>query len=361
MKLFQCQNCGQLLYFENTICVKCGHALGYLPAQNSLLTLTPTQDNRWLAANAPSIAYRYCANFAYGACNWLVAADDVEPFCLACQLNRTIPDVNQAAYVERWQKLENAKHRLIYALLQFNLPVISKAVDDEWGLAFDFLAADAATEQSKPVTTGHADGVITINIAEADDANREQIRQSLAEPYRTILGHFRHEIAHYYWMRFAQSQEWIDGFRQHFGDERADYGTSLAQHYTNPPSEQWRNNFISSYAEAHPWEDWAETWAHYLHLVDTLETAYTFGIQVRPQLGTDASLSTNMTFNAYEQSDFERLINNWLPITFAVNSLNRSMGQPDLYPFVLTQAVLTKMAYVHNSIRADIKNQILTA
>ncbi|MCB0109615.1 MAG: putative zinc-binding peptidase [Caldilineaceae bacterium] len=360
MRLFTCQNCGQLLYFENTVCEKCGHALGYLAAENDLLTLTPAQNDQWFAAAAPAIAYRYCANVQYGACNWLIAAEATNPFCTACQLNGTIPDLSRPTNLTRWKKIEAAKHRLVYSLLQLGLPVVNKTDDGEFGLRFDFLAdADNGAGGEQQVTTGHADGLITMNIAEADDANRERIRQSLAEPYRTLLGHFRHEIAHYYWMRFARSQPWLASFRQTFGDERTDYGEALAQHYDSDstaadPDASWRETYISAYAEVHPWEDWAETWAHYFHIVDTLETAYVYGIQIHPKVSADDTLATEMHFNAYQQADFDALIAAWLPVTYAVNSLNRAMGQPDLYPFVLTAPVLQKMAFIHNSIRAGI-------
>lgn len=352
MKLFQCRNCNQLLYFENTLCERCGHALGYSWEQDALLTLAGTQNNLWYEAQAPTTAYKYCANHNYDACNWLLAHTSDHPFCLACQLNRTIPDLSLKENLLRWQKLEIAKHRLVYSLLQLKLPVVAKAVDEQWGLAFDFLAdTEEGPDRLKSVTTGHSDGVITINIAEADDAQRELVRESLAEPYRTLLGHFRHEIAHYYWMRFARSSEWLEDFRRLFGDERTDYGDALKNHYARPANAQWKAHYISAYAAVHPWEDWAETWAHYLHIIDTLETAYASGLQVEPAVRVDDSYSATADVNAYVEPNFKRIIDIWLPLTFAINSLNRSMGQPDLYPFVLTPAVLTKMEFIHNSIR----------
>lgn len=359
MKLFQCQNCRQPLHFENTVCEKCGHALGFEPDLQTLLTLAPAQNGHWFAAAAPATAYHHCANAQYDSCNWLVVADAASSFCLACQLNSTIPDLSDPINLERWQKIETAKHRLVYSLLRFGLPVASAATDSEAPLSFEFLA-DSTTVDGEPqkITTGHADGVITMNIAEADDANREKIRQSLAEPYRTLLGHFRHEIAHYYWMHFARSQSWLEDFRQCFGDERADYADALAQHYDESSTDDaqstaWQETFISAYAQAHPWEDWAETWAHYFHIVDTLETAYSFGIQIQPLADAEETLSTKMTFDAYQQDDFARLIDAWFPVTIAMNSLNRAMGQPDLYPFVLTPPVLAKLEFIHNCIRRE--------
>ncbi|MEZ4737233.1 MAG: putative zinc-binding peptidase [Caldilineaceae bacterium] len=351
MKLFKCQNCGQLLYFENTRCERCGYALGYLWETRELSALTPAEDGAWQALAAPDHLYRYCANATYDVCNWLVPADAAETLCFACQLNNTIPDLSEPEYLRRWRKIELAKHRLIYALLRLGLPVVNKTVDPALGLAFDFLAEVDSSDGEGGVITGHADGLITLNIAEADDAERERVRQMMEEPYRTLLGHFRHEIGHYYWQLMARSEEWLIAFRTHFGDEQQDYAQALAAHYQQESSEEWRTHFVSHYASAHPWEDWAETWAHYLHVVDSLETAYAFGMRVRPQIKSDENLAVTVDFNAYTQPNFAELIDAWLPVTYALNSLNRSMGHLDLYPFVLSPEVLEKMKFVHDSIR----------
>lgn len=351
MKLFKCQNCDQLLYFENTRCERCGHALGYLWEERELSALTPAASGEWQALANPAQIYRYCDNASHDVCNWLVPVDSPDSLCFACQLNNTIPNLSEPAYLVRWRKLELAKHRLVYALLRLGLPVVNKTVDPELGLSFDFLADVAKDAAQGGVTTGHADGLITINIAEADDAERERVRLLMAEPYRTLLGHFRHEVGHYYWQLMAQSEAWLTAFRAHFGDERQDYTQALATHYNQGNVVDWTSQFVSNYAAAHPWEDWAETWAHYLHMVDALETAYAFGMRVRPQIKTDENLAVTVDFNAYNQTNFTEIIEAWLPVTYAVNSLNRSMGHTDLYPFVLSPAVVEKMHFVHDSIR----------
>lgn len=351
MKLFECQNCGQLLYFENIVCEKCHHSVGYLPQASRLLTLQAVNQGQGKALEDASKIYRYCENHQYQACNWLIPIDSPDTFCKACQLNHTIPDLDNPLYLQRWQRLEFAKHRLVYTLLRLRLPLTTKAEDEEKGLAFDFLAETAADFRESPqVITGHAQGLITINIAEADDAEREKQRSYMAEPYRTVLGHFRHESGHYYWERLIQNTENLPAFRKLFGDETQDYGQSLEKHYESGPPTDWPSHFISAYASTHPWEDWAETWAHYLHIIDTLETAYAFGLRVKPRVGQDELLSTRINFDAYQQLDFEELIESWLPLTFAVNSLNRSMGQPDLYPFVLAIPVREKLQFIHQII-----------
>jgi hypothetical protein len=188
--------------------------------------------------------------------------------------------------------------------------------------------------------------VITLNLAEADDAEREQRRTQLHEPYRTLLGHFRHEIGHYYWDRLVREGGQLCAFRERFGDERQHYGEALEKYYANGAPADWHDRFVSVYASAHPWEDFAETWAHFLHILDTLEMAGSFGIRVDPVVTDDAAYTAEVNFDPYATANIDRLVRRWLPIAGAVNSINRCMGQPDLYPFVLTPAVIQKLGFV---------------
>lgn len=345
MRIFHCQRCGQMLFFANTWCERCGHRLGYLPDRAVLSALVPLDGDRWRALADAGRPQRFCANAGHDACNWLVPADGPDRFCRACRLNRTIPGLDRAQNLQRWQRLETAKHRLVYGLLRLDLPLTSRFDDPRAGLAFDLL-----DDAQAPVTTGHRAGVITIDAAEADDAERERHRLDLSETYRTLLGHFRHEVGHYYWDRLVRDGPWLDAFRTLFGDERRDYAASVATHYEAGPPADWRRSFISGYASAHPWEDFAETWAHYLHIVDTLETADAFGLQVHPRGGTDPRLDMTADFDPYRQADFDLLIRTWVPLTYAVNSLNHSMGLPDLYAFVLAPTVMGKLRFVHGLI-----------
>lgn len=345
MKLFECQHCGQPLYFENTRCESCGYQLGYLPAKETVTALE-NDNGAWRALADPNGHYRFCANAQYDVCNWLVAADSAEQYCPACRHNRTIPDLSVSQNLQNWRKVEGAKRRLFYTLLKLRLPLVSRQEDPERGLAFDFLVATG-----EPVMTGHEVGLITINLAEADDALRERQRQNLDEPYRTLLGHFRHEIAHYYWDRLIKDTPRIDEFRALFGDERQDYAAAMRWNYSGGAPPDWQQHFVTAYASSHPWEDFAETWAHYLHMVDTLETASAFGLRVRTRLANgDNSLSTVVDFDSHN-AGMERIVELWLPLTFAVNSINRSMGQRDLYPFVLAPAVIVKLSFIHDCIR----------
>jgi hypothetical protein len=351
MKLFQCQHCRALLYFENTRCESCGRSLGFLPSKEVLTALEPS-DNVWRALAEPRGRYRYCANAEHGVCNWLVPADQAELYCAACRHNRMIPDLSMQNNAEHWQKVERAKHRLFYTLLKLRLPLATKT-EDPSGLAFDFIADQTAVPGHIPVMTGHEDGLITINLAEADDVERERRRSQMGEPYRTLLGHFRHEIAHYYWDRLIANTANLESFRSVFGDERNDYGAALQQHYANGSPPDWPQHFVSSYASSHPWEDFAETWAHYFHMVDTLETAGAYGLSVNTTLPkAGGKLSAKIDFDPH-RAPMERLVEAWLPLTFAVNSINRSMGLQDLYPFVLTPEVVVKLSYVHTCIHSQ--------
>lgn len=348
MKIFSCRNCGQVIHFENTVCVSCGLRLGYLPERARLSALQPEEGDAWRALDEPKARFRYCANAAWDACNWLVPATSAETHCRACRHNRTIPDLGDTTNLMRWRRLEGAKHHLFYSLLRFSLPLANRADAPETGLAFDFLAETApGTGATHRVLTGHESGVITINVAEADDAVREHVRTTMSEPYRTLLGHFRHEIGHYYWDRLVRDAGKGGAFRAVFGDESRDYAGALATHYSSGPPPAWQDQFVSSYAAAHPWEDFAETWAHYFHIVDTLETARAFGVTLRPRAPRQAELDAEVDFDPYRAAEIGQLVDAWRPLTIAVNSINRSMGQPDLYPFILTTSVIGKLDFVH--------------
>lgn len=262
-----------------------------------------------------------------------------------------MPDLANATFKTLWLRLEADKRWLVYGLRRLGLPVVSRH-DQVNGLAFDFLAGErlGLSEQGR-VLTGHNAGVITLNLAEADPVMREQMRYEMAEPYRTVLGHFRHETGHYYWERLVSGQPCLAEWRNLFGDERRDYASALQQHYDQGAPYNWPDNFVSHYASSHPWEDWAESWAHYLHIVDTLETAFAFGLRIDPKVSQQRAMSAGIRFDPYEEKDFSVLIGHWLPLTVAMNSLNRSMGHGHAYPFALSDGVVHKLAFVHRVIR----------
>ena len=288
MKNFRCV-CGNTLYFENTRCLTCERDLGFAPERLRLLPLEEINPGVWrhMDNSDDTTEYHLCKNYTeHKVCNWLVAVVDAQPYCRACRLNHTIPDLTKPENHVLWQRIEQAKRRLLYTLYSLNVPVVNRDSDSEEGLCFQFLASDEHGEfcdefnERKQVLTGHDHGVITINIAEADPVQRTAMREKMSEEYRTLLGHFRHEFGHYYWGRLFNTPLLLQQFRDMFGDEQAEYTAALNHYYQNGPMPNWSETFISAYASAHPWEDFAETFAHYLHMIDTLDTAYDHGFAI---------------------------------------------------------------------------------
>jgi hypothetical protein len=335
MRAFACENCGQLLFFENSECLRCGMAQGFVPGEMTLAAL-PLRERA-------GESFRRCANAELAGCNWVLDSGDSAGLCRSCRLTRTRPADDDLEGLHALAAAEAAKRRLLFELLDLGLPV------DEERLRFDLLSSAA-----QPVVTGHADGLITIDLAESDDVRREQRRAELGEPYRTMLGHFRHEIAHYYQpiLVDARGADEMDRCRALFGDERQDYAAAQERHYTDGPGSDWEERFVSAYATMHPWEDWAETFAHYLHIRDAMQTAAAFGLIVTGPAPVEDPALTSVPAVDSDAESIDALIEAWLPLTYALNAVNRSMGRPDLYPFTLAPAVIEKLGYVHDAIRA---------
>jgi len=353
MKLFRCQSCANILYFENRSCQRCGHRLAYLPEAADLSAVEPAGlNNEWTPLAAPESRSFFCTNAGHDACNWLVPPGSTDAFCLACRHNGIIPDISQGDNLTYWREMEFAKHRLFYALLRWTLPLTTRAEDPEHGLVFNFLADPP--EEGKKAMTGHENGVITIALVEANPAEREKRRHAMGEPYRTLLGHFRHEVGHHYWDVLVRDAGKLDACRALFGDDAQDYGEALKRHHDGGAPADWQENFVSAYATMHPWEDFAETWAHYLHIVDTLEMASAFGLQVQPLLDADGELAAKIDFDPYAAESMQTIIDAWLPFVFAMNSVNRAMGETDLYPFVLAPPVMAKLGFIHDLVHGRV-------
>ncbi len=371
-RAFVCR-CGRPVFFSNSECLACHTPLGYEPLRRLLLPLQSAA-GLWCEAGAQPHAdaepsqvssipspdegqaaprYRRCAHFeTASACNWLVEESDPGELCRSCRLTRILPDLSLAENALWFQRIELAKRRLVSSLIGLGLPVAPKTDQDpELGLAFELLRAPPG---ALPVVTGHDDGVITLDIEEADDATREQRRGAMHEPYRTLLGHLRHETGHYYWQRLVDGSAWLDAYRELFGDERQDYAAALQRHYEVGAPIDWGASHVSAYASSHPWEDWAETWAHYLHMADTLDTARSFGLdgegvelnyeRYGPEVVGDSADPAN--------SEFLALLNGWMELTGVLNELSRSMGVPDFYPFVLSVPAVRKLNFVHRVVAA---------
>lgn len=303
MLKFSCPSCGNGLFFNNFHCLACNTEVSFSPVEFNFL---------------PTAESNNCSNRTdHGVCNW--TTDQEQPFCLCCRTNQVVPDLSIVGNREKWKKLEEGKRRLLFTCVRLSIPL--------YALAFRFVARTP----DEPATTGHCNGVITVNISEADPVAREATKQNLNEKLRTVVGHFRHEFGHYYWsQRIENDPEALPRFRDLFGDEREDYQASLDQHYSS--TTQASPEHISVYASAHPWEDWAETFAHYLHMRDVLETAEEFGLAPR-------SVSSEF--------DFDHGLLEWQRLSVAFNEINRSMGLQDLYPFAISATVTDKLRFVH--------------
>jgi len=350
-------HCGRPVFFRNSQCVACGSALGYETENREVCSILPGKnEGTWILAgeNENPNTYRRCENYHSPAgCNWLIPVEETSTFCIACRLNRTIPDLTDTDNQRYWRSIEIAKRRLVAQLLGLGLPVKAKETEDPAkGLMFDFLRSPP---NGPRVLTGHADGLIVINIEEADDAKREKIRSDMHEPYRTLLGHFRHEVGHYYWDRLIAGTAWHEPFRALFGDERSDYAAALKANYEKGPPPDWAQKYISTYASTHPWEDWAESWAHYLHLVDSLGTAIGYGLT-----GEDVVMEVeSFTLDDLYMPDHPDapnallMVKSWLQLITVLNELARSMGQPDFYPFVMSRPVLRKLHFIQLVVKGE--------
>ena len=346
MKYFVCGQCHSQIFFANSHCMKCNALLGYIASEKDMGTFTKLDDEIWIASNDSyqTKEYKPCYNYTnYQVCNWMIPANQENIYCESCQLTHVIPNLNNPDNIVYWSRIEHAKRRFLYLMQRLSImPRPKKSSDDRYGLSFIFMMP----EPYQPVMTGHANGVITLNASEADVVYRETTRIKMGENYRTLLGHFRHESGHYYFdLMIAHKPDFIEEFRMLFGDERKDYSEALKKHYNEGPPKDWQSKFVSSYASTHPWEDWAETWAHYLHMMDTLETAYHAGLVVKTNKNDLNSME--ILEDPIGAKDFEKFLQNWMTITFNLNALNRSMGLEDAYPFTLSNPVLDKFRFIH--------------
>ena len=342
MRHYRC-SCDNVLFFENTRCLQCEREVGYEPEEDRMVPLEA------------GCGWGRCANgLTHGVCNWLVPEGSAGALCPACRLNRTIPDASLPENVTAWSRVEVAKRRLLYTLASFGLRPRPKSDDSKGGLAFDLLRPLPGA----PVLTGHADGFITINIDEAEDSVRERQRELMGEQWRTLIGHFRHESAHYYWDRFfigrADDDPYLAGFREVFGDERIDYQAELRRRYAEGAPSADPQEYISAYASVHPWEDWAEIWAHHLHLTDGVETAAYFGFSSRavplpftPFPATVSELPGELKWRKGEGRRFLSTLHDWAKLGPAINELGASLGHPALFPFVYSEVTVRKLCFVH--------------
>jgi hypothetical protein len=339
MKRFYCA-CGTELFFENSHCAVCASVLGFDPEQQDLIVLQADKENSWSSVTSGR-RYKFCSLRQNISCNWLIPEHQSDSQCQSCRLTRTIPTLFLQRNHTRWQRLEQTKRRALYTVCRLGLAVNNPGNSSTAGLpplVFDFLE----DQQSNPevdlefVYSGHSNGVITINAAEADDTFRAANRELMNELYRTLLGHFRHELGHYYGLLLNNDNAMLSEYRELFGDEGQHYKTAIESYYENGPRTDWQTTHISAYASAHPQEDWAETWAHYLHISDTLETAWEYQV-----------LNANSEGLSFTQELIE-----WSKLYVMLNALNRSMGIDDAYPFVITTKVGLKLGFIDRLVKS---------
>ncbi|MBY0410206.1 MAG: putative zinc-binding peptidase [Burkholderiaceae bacterium] len=365
MRALNCDHCGHLVFFDSVKCVHCGHTLAFLPDKLVMAALAAApahgigvwrrvggqarasnEGGDTAGAHHPMALYRMCRNqIAYRACNFAVPVGDASDLCASCRQTRVLPDLSEPANIGRWMQIESAKRRLFYTLARLHLEPSPSGT----GPVFEFLAD---LPGGPPVLTGHNNGTITLNVAEADDEVRASRRIALGEPFRTLVGHLRHESGHFYWDQLIRDGGRMDAFRHMFGDERQDYAAALEAHYAKGNAlGHWAQHYVSAYAAAHPWEDWAETWAHYLHMIDLLETSASYCTQVTVPGMYGAQHSAAVDPFAQPAPKFDAMVQHLVPLTLLLNSLTRSLGQLDAYPFALSTQALAKLRFVHDVVR----------
>lgn len=347
MQPFPCSVCRQqLLFFDNWTCLRCGSQVGYISEAGLLVAMRAVGEQFERNDGQPG-RYRRCSNRSVARCNWMVAEEDPCDRCASCRLTSVRPSDTDVDSMGAFADVEAAKRRLIHQLRELGLPVIDRSVDPVNGVTFELLSS-----RERNVITGHGSGVITLDLSESDDAHREFVRKQLGEPYRTVLGHLRHEIGHYYWPSLVSQRGYLTEFRMLFGDERLTYKDARRQYYARDDVD-WSDTHVSQYATMHPWEDWAETFAHYLHIQAGLATAESIGLTV----GEPARSAGRAAWRTRAHITIGEMVQSWLGLTIALNTMARSIGQADLYPFVLSPKVVEKLDLVHRCISTAVDSQ----
>lgn len=356
MRAFACPVCNDFTPFEQDRCPSCQANLSlHLPSKSMYATtdgVAIVDGQRWVR----------CTQADTLGCNWLTPAEQADDDayqrgrCLADSLIRHEPAPDDTLAREKLVPATQALRRLIYQLSDIGLP-IEPWWRSEGGLAFDLLSSYTTGEK---VIIGHAGGVITIDLVETLDAYREQLRVTLGEPYRTMLGHFRHEVGHYYQNILVENgsgaTRYLPECRTLFGDETASYRDGIARHYKFGAPDNWQASFISEYATMHPWEDFAECFAHYLHITDTIDTCREAGMVLQAQRVRFSAPRDIVALESYADVPVERLLFDWKWMSLFFNRVNTAMGKHPLYPFELPPPVISKLGFVHRVIRSEARD-----
>jgi hypothetical protein len=322
--------------FDSSMCTHCGAPHGYLPSIGDLRRLIEVEPATFEVETSGPRLWR-CLNASWG-CNWMVPVGP-DVWCRACRLTRGRPAESDLVATENWMRAENVKRRLVHQLVSLGLPVNPRSELHPQGLVFDLVHVPGA-----PCVTGHRDGVVTIDITESDDQHRDSVRRSMGESFRTMIGHFRHEIGHQLWIELIGASDLLEPFRALFGDERADYPIALRRHHQSSedvPSP----DFISGYATAHPHEDWAESFAHLLHLHDAAETAHWHGWTNLAPDEDDAS------------TEHASSLQGWLKVTTTADDIAVGLGAGPVYPFRPGGLALEKLEFARMAARRWVDDQ----
>ncbi len=354
MRVFICSTCRHELPFESMACPNCDSVVGYVPERRDVVVLVDEGPARYTVEGDARAHWR-CLNASWG-CNWMLPADGDDVWCLSCRLTRGRPDESDPAAVVAWSAAEAAKRRLVFQLGELGLPIQPRSSATPQGLAFDLVHVPGAS-----AVTGHDRGLITLDLSEADERHRDELRRQLGEPFRTLIGHLRHEVGHYYFAHLVSASDEIDGFRSLFGDERADYSAALDEHYRGARTtvgERDLSRFVTAYAASHPLEDWAETFAHYLHTRDGLQTADSHGLHAG---GRPDGASTATPLRVADDRSFAAILERWLPVAETINAIADGLGSSRPYPFTLSPTVVTKLEFVHARVMAQSDREDLYA
>lgn len=322
MRIFKCPNCSVSVVFQNLFCIGCGTNLYWDPAAQAFI------------ANVMP-----CSNRDAIACNWPATGND-GGFCFACEMTDVIPDTFHEDNLMLWAEAESSKRRALATLGRWGW----FTPNDPGPLPAFHMLSEEDRYGERNVVMAHNRGLITINVTEANLVERVERGLALGEKLRTMVGHFRHEMAHFLFERLRPVPGFLSGFRDLMGDENADYGAALKAYYRDGPPADWNLRFITEYASAHPHEDWAESVTHLLHLTDITDSAVAVGWR--------SPMLSDLTYDAYADADTERLLEYGTYFSMATNHINRAVGVHDLYPFVLTPGIKDKLAFVHGWIRA---------
>jgi hypothetical protein len=345
VRVFICSTCEHELDFESMSCSNCDSPVGYVSDRRDVVVLVANEPTRYTVTGDAAVHWR-CLNASWG-CNWMLPADEGDVWCLSCRLTRGRPDEADPVAVSAWSAAEAAKRRLVFQLGELGLPIEPRSSTTPQGLAFDLVHIPGASG-----VTGHDRGIITLDLNEADERHRDELRRNLGESFRTLIGHLRHEVGHYYFTHLVRQDDEIAEFRALFGDERIDYSAALDEHYRRARTgtdASDHSGFVTGYAAAHPLEDWAETFAHYLHTLDGLQTADSHGLSATRR---EAGRPVNRRRRAGDEQSYSSILERWLPVAEMINAIADGLGSSRPYPFTLSPVVVTKLEFVHACVTA---------